>query len=78
MPEWEDTYKQDALEMYSQINAALMSIVIQNARIYDVLCLLASDKGNRYKQLLDAHEAGSLFGTPPYLNENTVNKWNEE
>lgn len=60
-----------------EIEQALAGIMIQLARIYDLLVLGIDDEEWR-NRILAIHEQGDLLSSAPFLSEKTFRKWNDE
>lgn len=52
----------------------LAALVVQTARLYDLISLLVSDK-EPFRGVVEAHERGEVFSPAPYINKET---WNGE
>lgn len=58
-----------------EIKDLLGAILIQNARLYDLLALLVADQES-FEQLIDLHMKGGILSAPPFFNEEAAEKWN--
>ena len=60
-----------------EIRDMLSAILIQNARLYDLIALLVADQES-FEQLIDMHMKGGILSAPPFFNEEAAEKWNGE
>ena len=57
-------------EMYEMLAA----LVVQTARLYDLISLLVSEKPH-FKSVVEAHARGEVMSPAPYINQDT---WKNE
>lgn len=57
-------------ELYEMLGA----LVVQTARLYDLISVIASTKPH-FKEVVEAHERGEVLSPAPYINKET---WKNE